>query len=144
VDDIEQFNFLPAIDLTGPFRLTGRAWTASFLKPLFISTVMPISDSSDNPEARLREMAWIGDAVLALWAREWLLKRDGKMQAELFIRLTSNQFLACFGNPTAVEARFGEIYVKDGLAEAFVVMERELVPLFERQELKRDRQRRRV
>lgn len=105
---------------------------------------MPINDQSDTAETHLREVAWIGDAVLALWAREWLLKRDGKMRPELFTRLTSNQFLACFGNPTAVEARFGEVYLKSGLAEAFLTMERELVPLFERQELNRDRQRRRL
>jgi len=105
---------------------------------------MSNKDSSNTSEARLQELAWIGDAVLALWAREWLLRRDGKMRPELFTRLTSNQFLACFGNPTAVEARFGEIYLSSGLAEAFLTMERELVPLFERQELNRERQHRRL
>jgi hypothetical protein len=106
--------------------------------------LLPIPLNSATPEDRLREMAWIGDAVLALWARQWLLKREGKMRPELFTRLTSNQFLACFGNPTAVEARFGEVYLKNGLAEAFLALERELVPLFEKQELNRGRQRGRV
>jgi dsRNA-specific ribonuclease len=85
----------------------------------------------------LQQRAWVGDAVLSLWARAWLLERDRRMDAGRFARLTSNRFLACIGNPTEVEARYGGIYLENGLEAAFEVIERELVPLFEKQEKNR-------
>ena len=48
-----------------------------------------------------RTKAWIGDAVLALFAREWILKQENisnKERAEVFIQITSNQFLASIGD----------------------------------------------
>ena len=54
-----------------------------------------------------REEAWIGDAILALYMREWLLREKGRIDGEAFIRATSNDFLRVKRNPTAVEAEIG-------------------------------------
>jgi len=51
--------------------------------------------------------------------------------------MTSNQFLACFGNPTSVEARIGTLYREDGMEAAFAWIEAELMPVFEKQERNR-------
>jgi len=91
---------------------------------------------------RTREEAWVGDAVLGLFAREWILRTTGKMDAEMFARLTSNHFLASMGNPTEMEAAIGRHYTKHGLASAFEKMEKELLPLFRKQELNRVRKQR--
>lgn len=88
-----------------------------------------------------REAAWIGDAVLSLFARRWVLENAGRMDQELFAALTSNQFLSTFGNPTALEARIGECYQKDGLPAAFAVIESEFLPRFQAQQRKRTRNR---
>lgn len=84
-----------------------------------------------------REKAWIGDAVLALFARSWVLEERGRMDGEWFTQLTSNGFLSTFGPPTEVEARIGEIYREDGLAAAFLWMEAELLPKFRQRMAKR-------
>ncbi len=87
-------------------------------------------------------LAWIGDAVLALWAREHILRTLGHLDTPTFLRLTSNAFLQSFGRPTRVEAEFGLVYQQQGLAAAFAYIEARLLPIFERQEAKRRRQRR--
>ena len=84
-----------------------------------------------------REAAWIGDAVLALFARAWVLRERGSMDGEWFTRLTSNDFLSAFGAPTAVEAKIGRIYREQGLDAAFAWIDAEFVPLFRRQMAKR-------
>ncbi len=85
-------------------------------------------------ELRLeREAAWIGDAVLALFARQFVLRERNSMDGEWFTRLTSNDFLSAFGNPTRVEASIGKLYKADGLEAAFAWMDAELVPLFRKQ-----------
>lgn len=84
-----------------------------------------------------RESAWIGDAVLALFARSWVLKERGVMDGEWFTRMTSNDFLRAFGAPTAVEAKIGRLYREGGLEAAFEWMDAELVPLLRRQMAKR-------
>ena len=84
-----------------------------------------------------REFAWIGDAVLALFARSWVLLERGSMDGEWFTRLTSNDFLSAFGNPTRVEASIGKLYLEDGLGAAFAWMDTELIPLFRKQIAKR-------
>ncbi len=80
-----------------------------------------------------REAAWIGDAVLALFAREFVLRERGCMDGVWFTHLTSNEFLSAFGNPTSVEARIGEIYRAEGLAAAHAHIETEFLPLFRKQ-----------
>lgn len=94
----------------------------------------------DDQTRSERELAWIGDAVLGLFARGWILGRFGKMDAQMFARMTSNQFLSAIGNPTAVEAKIGTRYGNDGLEAAFAHIEAELLPLFLQQEKKRIRQ----
>ena len=86
-----------------------------------------------------QEQAWTGDAVLSLFAREWILRKEKKMDAEMFTRMTSNHFLNSLGNPTQVEAKIGRIYEKEGLEKAFYYIEEELIPLFLKQEKKRIR-----
>lgn len=77
-----------------------------------------------------RESAWIGDAVLALFARQFVLRERGTMDGEWFTLLTSNDFLSAFGNPTRVEASIGELYQNEGLKAAFAWMDAELIPHF--------------
>lgn len=91
----------------------------------------------EGEKRREQELAWIGDTVLDLFARSWILERTGSLDGAMQVRMTSNQFLACFGNPTSVEARIGTIYRDEGLDAAFAWIEAELVPLFEKQERKR-------
>ena len=86
--------------------------------------------------------AWIGDAVLSLWARLRILREGGGVDGPKMIRMTSNAFLGALGEPTSVEAEIGRIYRAGGEAAAFEWMEREIAPLFARQEenrLKRGR-----
>ncbi|MBC8125539.1 MAG: hypothetical protein H8M99_00115 [Gloeobacteraceae cyanobacterium ES-bin-144] len=80
-----------------------------------------------------REAAWIGDAVLALFAREFVLRERNTMDGEWFTRLTSNDFLSAFGNPTRVEALIGKLYQEQGLDAAFAWMDANLIPLFRKQ-----------
>lgn len=80
-----------------------------------------------------REKAWIGDAVLALFARSYVLEQRKCMDGEWFTHLTSNGFLSAFGNPTSVEAKIGKIYQEQGLKAAFDWMEAELLPIFTKQ-----------
>ncbi len=84
-----------------------------------------------------REAAWIGDAVLALFAREFVLRERGCMDGIWFTHLTSNDFLSAFGNPTSVEARIGEIYCNEGLDVAHAYIEAEFLPLFRKQIVKK-------
>ncbi len=84
-----------------------------------------------------RESAWIGDAVLALFARTWVLNERHKMDGEWFTALTSNGFLSQFGQPTQVEARIGEIYREGGLDAAFAWMEEEFIPRLRQKMAKR-------
>jgi len=86
-----------------------------------------------DPIREEREHAWIGDAVLALYARQWVLRERGSMDGEWFTRLTSNDFLSCFGPPTRVEAGIGRIFREEGLDAACAWIESELLPLFLRQ-----------
>lgn len=75
----------------------------------------------------------MGDAVLALFARQYVLRERNAMDGEWFTRLTSNDFLSAFGNPTRVEASIGKLYLSEGLDAAFAWMDVELIPLFRRQ-----------
>lgn len=91
----------------------------------------------DDELRREREDAWVGDAVLALFARQFVLRERATMDGEWFTRLTSNEFLSAFGNPTRVEAGIGKIYQEKGIEAAFGWMEENLVPLFLKQVAKR-------
>ncbi len=90
-----------------------------------------------GPKRHEQELAWIGDTVLDLFARTWILRERGTLCGETLMRMTSNRFLACFGNPTMVEAKIGAIYREGGLQPAFEWIEREILPVFEKQEKNR-------
>jgi hypothetical protein len=84
---------------------------------------------------QLRSEAWIGDAVLALFARDWLLTRTDRetslaQRTALFELFVSNQFLSSFGEPTRVEAEIGRLYESQGLSAAFASIEAKLLPRF--------------
>lgn len=87
-----------------------------------------------DPEEQLRNDAWIGDAVLALFARSWLLQigqtENSKDRNRLFELWVSNQFLSSFGEPTCVEAAIGRTYASGGLDAAFVFIEGNLLKRF--------------
>ena len=99
---------------------------------------MPLSKTPD-PIEQLRQDAWIGDAVLELYARDWVLRHHGVVDAVTKMRFTCNQFLNCVANPTKVEADIGVIYQREGLEAAFGWIREHLEPLFEKQEAKRKR-----
>jgi len=87
-------------------------------------------------EAETKTLAWVGDAVLALWARERILSDAGiphDSRSDAFKALTSNRFLATMGQPTQMEADIGAIYQYEGLEAAFAKMDEELLPVFRRQ-----------
>ena len=90
-----------------------------------------------DPVIREREEAWIGDAVLGLFARRWILEHTGRMDAAMFTAMTSNQFLSTIGNPTRMESRIGIRYQDAGLEAAFAFIEQELLPKFLAQEKNR-------
>jgi dsRNA-specific ribonuclease len=87
-----------------------------------------------DPEEQLRNDAWIGDAVLALFARSWLLQislgENSKDRNRLFELWVSNQFLSSFGEPTSVEAAIGRTYTSGGLNAAFTFIEENLLDRF--------------
>jgi hypothetical protein len=95
------------------------------------------SMTSAQRRRRILEEAWIGDAVLCLYARHRILRQHGAVDGERFERMTSNRFLAAFGEPSEVEAELGRYYENEGLEAAFKWIEQKLMPLFDRQELKR-------
>ena len=86
------------------------------------------------------EDAWIGDAVLSLYARARILDAEGGVNSAILERMTSNRFLAITGQPSEVEAQIGRVYAGEGLDAAFAWIERVLMPVFEKQEEKRLRQ----
>ena len=90
-------------------------------------------------EARRNE-AWIGDAVLALFVRDWLLTRptlSGMDRNALHEHFTSNQFLSSFGEPTLVEAEIGRVYLMAGPEAAFHYIRTRLLETFVRSARKR-------
>jgi dsRNA-specific ribonuclease len=89
--------------------------------------------NSENRAILLRQ-AWIGDAVLTLFARRWILSETGSIDGECSTRMTSNRFLNSLGQPDEVEARIGRIYESEGLDAAFAWIEANLLPMFKRQE----------
>ncbi len=90
--------------------------------------------------ATIRDLSWIGDALLSLFAREWILQNEaqlGGMRADLFRDLTNNQFLSAIGQPSQVEARIGAAYRAGGLPAAQKVFDETLAPLFLKQHANR-------
>jgi dsRNA-specific ribonuclease len=99
------------------------------------TTPSKIRGSRVDEIEQLRSEAWIGDAVLALFARDWLLTRTSRetsfaQRTALFELFVSNQFLSSFGEPTRVEAEIGRLYESHGLSAAFASIEEKLLPRF--------------
>jgi hypothetical protein len=88
-----------------------------------------------------QQLAWTGDAVLALFARQHVLARLGRIDTPAFLELTSNGFLSCLGRPTRIEAEIGLVYEREGLAAAFAYIEARLIPTWRTQQSRRARQR---
>ena len=85
-------------------------------------------------QRKILEEAWVGDAVLALYARRRILDEGRGIDNEKATRMTSNKFLQVTGEASEVEARIGRLYEAEGLAAAFTWIETTLVPVFEKQE----------
>lgn len=95
---------------------------------------MAVPKKLDDALTKEREEAWVGDAILALFVREWILREQGQMDGEMFVRFTSNDFLRCAGNPTSVEAEIGRTYQQLGLQAGFDWIETNLYPHFIKKE----------
>ena len=93
----------------------------------------------EGPIESLRADAWLGDAVLELYVREWILRHKGQIDAEMKSRFTSNQFLNNLGNPTRVEAQIGRIHRQQSLTAAWTWIQENIEPLFLIQEAKKKR-----
>ncbi len=79
-----------------------------------------------------KSLAWIGDAILALYARKWILKQSSiqaKERASVFQSMTTNEFLSHWGEPTQVESRIGKIFEEDGFEKAMHYIEANLLPI---------------
>jgi dsRNA-specific ribonuclease len=77
----------------------------------------------------LRQEAWIGDAVLELYVREYILKQDASRDDARRISLVRNSFLNRIGQPTRVEAEIGRRYHEGGLEAAYAWIREQLEPL---------------
>lgn len=97
--------------------------------------------SARRPSDELQSDAWLGDAVLLLYARRRIVHETGRVDNELCVRMTSNQFLATLGEPTRVEAEIGKIYRESGWDAAIAWIEQWLLPLFAQQQEARLRKR---
>lgn len=95
---------------------------------------------SKDPIKLEREQAWIGDAVLSLYARRWLLAQ-GRFDAPEFSEFTCNQSLSALGSPTTVEAKIGILYETEGLDAAFAWIEQNILPLHQKRIAARRRRR---
>jgi dsRNA-specific ribonuclease len=88
------------------------------------------SKNKDETMRAEQAEAWVGDAVLDLWARQWILEHCGEVRGDVLMRMTSNQFLSGVGNPTAVEAKIGRLFREGGAETAHAWIEAELLPRF--------------
>ena len=86
---------------------------------------------------RILQEAWIGDAVLSLYARSKILRESGRVEGQRLVLMTSNQFLSALGEPSEVEAELGRAYRDHGLESAFAWIEERIIPLFNKQEANR-------
>lgn len=87
-------------------------------------------------EAEVRDLAWLGDAVLSLYARQYILANPPPTPVtrhEMFGQMTSNQFLSGLGEPTRQEAKIGLVYREQGLNAAFAHIEAHVLPHFQKQ-----------
>jgi hypothetical protein len=93
-------------------------------------------------ENTARAEAWVGDAVLTLFVRRWLLRYTPKKMTDadrqqLFELFVSNQFLSSFGEPSQVEAAIGRKFEQEGLIAAFTYIEKSFLDSFRKSARKR-------
>lgn len=86
---------------------------------------------------RQREEAWIGDAVLLLYARQRVLREHGTVNSRAEQLLTANGQLSSFSQPTETEACIGRCFTAQGLDAAMQWIRDNLEPIYARQELAR-------
>ncbi len=114
------------------------SWITAWCRSLAPRFTDPACHDEVMPEKKRREEvlkeAWIGDAVLCLYARQKILREDGRLDGEKYARMTSNRFLASIGEASEIEAGIGRIFERDGLKAAYLHIEQKLMPVFERQE----------
>ncbi len=106
-----------------------------------MDTCLDVIAAEPRDLALLREQAWVGDAVLGLFAREWLIANSPASadRSDLFRRMTCNQFLTALGEPTRIEARIGRVYRSQGLQAAFAYIETEILPIYRKQAMNREK-----
>ena len=83
-----------------------------------------------------QELAWLGDAVLGLYARMVILEKKSdafEKYTEKFQKITSNDFLLRLGQPTEVEAKIGKIYKEDGIDKACDWLDKHLLPFVQKE-----------
>lgn len=86
-----------------------------------------MANLSPDQDPVARAQAWVGDAVLALYVREWILSfNGGTIDGGLFVEFTSNNFLRLTGNATGVEAQIGRVFNQEGLQAAYSWIDRNL------------------
>jgi dsRNA-specific ribonuclease len=85
----------------------------------------------------LLALAWLGDSVLELFVRQWVLKEHGRRDIQSKVNLTSNAFLNALGHPTRVEAHIGRLYQEQGIQAAWAWIEEKVMPLYAKQEANR-------
>lgn len=79
-----------------------------------------------------KSLAWIGDAILSLYARKWILDQSSihaKEREEVFQSMTTNAFLSHWGEPTKVESKIGKIFEEEGLEKAMHYIELNILPI---------------
>jgi 23S rRNA maturation mini-RNase III len=91
---------------------------------------------------RLQEEAWVGDSVLELVIRTWVLQHKGHLDMTAKTSLTSNAFLSSLGHPTKVEAQIGRLYLVEGLAAAQSWITEHVLPIYLKRQAQLQRQRR--
>lgn len=122
-------NRLPPLETRPPACLrlpSGILWEGKPPLPIFMNHHM-----DKATEERLRAEAWVGDAILALYVREWILAEEGAINGKLFVEFTSNDFLRRTGNATGVEAEIGRTFKAGGLEAAYAWIEHHLKPRME-------------
>ena len=83
--------------------------------------------------------AWLGDAVLSLYARARILREEGAINGPKAERMVSNRFLSIVSEASETEAAIGRVFAGEGLEAAFRWIEQQLMPIFDRQETNRQR-----
>lgn len=95
--------------------------------------------SKSDDLKQLQEDAWLGDAVLEVYARQRVLRERGGIDEEMRKNLTRNSFLNCIANPTVAEANIGRRFRAGGLDAAWAWIAEHLEPVFAKQEANRQR-----